>query len=158
MTEKGKIAVNTWDFRCKKQINGTEKLRTGDQTEGQSGAKCRWQAQNWTKKGMCQTQICSHLPVLRGVFALEGCCEQGVFCKNILSLRQFGIRWLWLKIPPIFQLPLLRQSLLGYWLTAGKLACCVCAAGVVSIGYGSFIAHPGPMLFFLNQPCGTSSA
>ena len=53
---------------------------------------------------------------------------------------------------------LLRQSPLGCQLTAGQLACCVCAAGVVSLGYGSFIEHPGPMLFFLNQPCGTSSA
>ena len=41
---------------------------------------------------------------------------------------------------------------LGCQLTAGQLACCVCAAGVVSLGYGSFIEHPGPMLFFLNQP------
>ncbi len=39
---------------------------------------------------MCQTQICSLLPVLRGVFALEGCCEQGVFCKDTLSLRHSG--------------------------------------------------------------------
>ena len=47
---------------------------------------------------------------------------------------------------------------MGCQLTAGQLVCCVCAAGVVSLGYGSFIEHPGPMLFFLNQPCGTSSA
>ena len=36
----GKIAVNTWDFRGKKQIIGTEKLRTGNQIERQNGAKC----------------------------------------------------------------------------------------------------------------------
>ena len=117
--------LNTWLKRAKctlksgflgaKSSNlGLAKTRIGSKLEGQSGAKCRWHAQNWTKKGTRQTQISGHLPVLRGVFALEGCCEQGVFCKNILSLRQFGIRWLWLKIPPIFQLPLLRQSLLGY--------------------------------------------
>gem|GEM_PF-2816112 len=41
---------------------------------------------------------------------------------------------------------------MGCQLTAGQLICCVCAAGVVSLGYGSFIEHPGPMLFFLNQP------
>ena len=116
--------LNTWLKRAKctlksgflgaKSSNlGLAKTRIGSKLERQSGAKCRWHAQNWTKKGTRQTQICSHLPVLKAVFALEGCCEQGVFCKNILSLRQFGIRWLWLKIPPIFQLPLLRQSLRG---------------------------------------------
>ena len=39
MAEKGKIVVNTWDFRGKKQIIGTEKLRTGNQIERQNGAK-----------------------------------------------------------------------------------------------------------------------
>ena len=116
--------LNTWLKRAKCTLKsgflgaksrnlGLAKTRIGSKLERQSGTKCKWDAQNWTKKGTCQTQICGHLPVLRVVFALEGCCEQGAFCKNILSLRQFGIRWLCLKIPPIFQLPLLRQSLRG---------------------------------------------
>ena len=60
---------------------GQAKARIGSKLERQNGAKCRWHAQNWTKKGTRQTQICSLLPVLRVIFALEGCASRGCFVK-----------------------------------------------------------------------------
>ena len=42
--------------------------------------------------------------------------------------------------------------------SASWSACYVRTAGIIILDYSSFIEHPGPMLFFLNQPCGTSSA
>ena len=90
MAQKGKMYPKKWVLGAKSSNLGLAKTRIGSKLERQSGAKCRWHAQNWTKKGTRQTQICSHLPVLKAVFALEGCCEQGVFCKDILSLRHSG--------------------------------------------------------------------
>ena len=81
MAQKGKMHPKKWVFRGKSSNLGLAKTRIGSKLERQNGAKCRWHAQNWTKKEMCQTQICSHLPVLRAVFALEGCYGKVVFCK-----------------------------------------------------------------------------
>jgi len=92
--------LNTWLKRAKctlksgflgaKSSNlGLAKTRIGSKLERQSGAKCRWHAQNWTKKEVCQTQNRGHLPVLRAVFALEGCYGKGMFCKIYFKV----LRW-----------------------------------------------------------------
>lgn len=77
----GKIVVNTWDFRGKKQIIGTEKLRTGNQIEGQNGAKCRRSTRNWTKEETYKTGFCIKSLANYLLFALEVGVQTEVFCK-----------------------------------------------------------------------------
>ena len=81
MAEKGKIVVKTWDFRGKKQIIGTEKLRTGNQIERQNGAKCRRSTRKWTKEETYKTGFCIKSLANYLLFALEVGVQTEVFCK-----------------------------------------------------------------------------